>query len=246
MIKSLIFILTFIILTSCNSESAKKSSDISTQLNDSYVTTIDSTSGLKVKIDYSDSINYTDSNGWKQGKWIIRGWKDKIVEIKTYKNDTLHGLSQKLNGTPHDGNYAMGKREGYQYAYYENPTRLLSISYYENDSIIWIGFPAANEDFLTPIKHFHSTKDSIFISAPYENGKTWYEGFFCLKPSKLNNGRIMTYCYGLHKMYYRNGKTKGVVDYDNETIQEFDSLGNELYKAKFEKHEIHNQPLPNY
>lgn len=231
---------------SCESEPAETSLDTSAQSRDSSIGNINSISELTIQVDYSDSINYTDSNGWKQGKWILRGWKNEIIEIKTYKNDTLHGLYQKLNGTPSDEKYIMGKREGYQYTYYKNPTRLLSVSYYENDSSIWTGFPAANESILTPVKHFQSTRDSIFIRAPYENGKTWYEGSFCLKPSKLNNGRIMTYSYGLHKMYFRNGKLKGVVDYDNEIIQEYDSLGNELYKAKFEEQELHNQPLPNY
>lgn len=197
-------------------------------------------------INLEDSINYTDKSGLKQGKWITRGLKGEVVEIKSYKNDTLHGLYQKLDGTPFDENYVMGKKEGYKYVYYKNRNRLMSVSYFENDSSIWIGFPAANEDFLIPIKHFHSNRDSVFIRAPYENGKTWYEGYFCLNPSKMNNGRIMTYCYGLHKIYFRNGKLKGVVDYIKQTIQEFDSLGNELYYAKFEEQEVHKQPLSNY
>tara|TARA_B100000674_G_C37694792_1_gene847699 strand:+ start:54 stop:833 length:780 start_codon:yes stop_codon:yes gene_type:complete len=259
MIKNLIYIVLILTLTSCEDEPSKKSSGVRSQSNDSSLNTIDSVqsedsgaiaigaiSDSIVQVKHSDSINIIDSNGLRQGKWIVKGWKDKILEIKTYKNDTLNGLYQKLDGTPYDVNYVMGKREGFQRTFYKNPTRLLSVDFYEDDSIIWTGFPAANENILTPVKHFHSTIDSIFISAPYENGKTWYEGNFCLRPSEVNNGRMMTYCYGLHKMYFRNGKMKGIVDYKNETIQEFDSLGNELYKVKFEEYEVHKQPLLRY
>lgn len=195
------------------------------------------------EINLEGKINYTDEKGLKQGKWIIQGLKGKIIEIKNYKNDTLHGLHQYFEGITLTGNYIMGKKDGYQYAYYKYPNSVLSVSFYKNDSCIWIGFPLANENLLIPIKSFYSNRDSIFISAPYENGKIWYEGYFCLSPSKSNKGRIMTYSYGVHKIFYRNGNLKGMVDYKNEIIQEFDSFGNKLYTAKFEELEKHKQTL---
>lgn len=189
--------------------------------------------------------NHIDTNGLRQGKWI-RKWKGHIIDIKNYKNDTLHGLYQHLDGIPYEVNYVMGKKEGFSYSYYLNPKRILMVNYYENDSNIWGGFPAANENFLTPVKHFRTNRDSIYIRAPYENGSLWYEGYFCLRPSEMNMGRLMTYCYGEHRIYHRNGRLRGIVDYTNESIQEYDSLGKVLYTAKFEEYDKHNQPLSKY
>ena len=194
--------------------------------------------------DSSNTLNQKDKYGLKQGKWT-KIWRNKIIESAHYKNDTLHGyFISRENGGGYEGNYVKGRREGLFFHWYSYKKSLLAVTNYQNDIALWSGYPAADERRLFPVKGFHIYKDSLFIRAPYENGKIWYEGNFCLKPDTYNNGRLMTYAYGTHKIYFRNGKTKGIVDYDNETIREFDSLGKELYSVGFDEKNIHNQGNP--
>jgi hypothetical protein len=197
-------------------------------------------------IDTSEKLNWRDENGFKQGKWI-KNLKDKVTEIAHYKNDTLNGYYLSFGRTGgYEGNYIKGKREGMFKSWYVYKKILLSVVFCKNDSLIWMGFPAADENNLCPLKGFHIERDSVFIIAPYENGKIWYVGHFCLRPSKTNRGRLMTFAYGTHKIYFRNGRIRGIVDYSKELIQEFDSLGKELYKAKFDDYNIHNQITRKY
>ncbi len=37
-----------------------------------------------------ETLNFTDSNGLKQGKWIKK-WRGKIVNVEHYKDNLLHG-----------------------------------------------------------------------------------------------------------------------------------------------------------
>ncbi len=142
-----------------------------------------------------------------------------------------------------DGNYINGKREGMFFYYYDYKSKsLMGESYYKNDTSIWGGFPACDKDRLVPLKGFGIKKDTVFIQAPDYYGKIWYEGNFCLKFEKSCN-RKMTYAYGIHKIYFKNGKLKGIVDYDKQIIQEFDTNGTKLYKAKFSEFEIHQQSI---
>ncbi|MDP3928411.1 MAG: hypothetical protein Q8R57_05275 [Bacteroidota bacterium] len=193
-------------------------------------------------IETSEKLNWRDENGLKQGKWIKK-LKGKIIEIANYKNDTLNGYFQSFEkGGGYEGNYINGKREGMFKSWYVYKKSLLSVVFCINDSLIWMGFPAADEKNLCPVKGFHIERDSVFISAPHENGKIWYVGHFCLLPSK-NRGHLTTYAYGTHKIYFRNGRIRGIVDYSKELIQEFDSTGKELYIAKFDNYNLHNQTI---
>lgn len=141
-----------------------------------------------------------------------------------------------------EGYYKNGQKDGLQFSYYGKKESILMVSYYNNGKRIWSGFPAAGRDFVIPLKDFYISVDSTHIKAPYINGQTWYEGSFCLLPDSLNNGRLLPHRYGIHKIYHMNGIIKGIVDYDNETIQEFDSLGNRKYQTKFDESTIHNLP----
>lgn len=192
-----------------------------------------------------ETLNFTDSKGLKQGKWVKK-WKGKIVYVEHYKDNLLHGYYAYYlagNEIACDGNYINGKREGMFFSYYDFKSKSIEMeSFYKNDTSIWGGFPAAMEDRLVPVKGFWINKDTVFIQAPDYYGKIWYEGNFCLRFSKMNKQKL-TYAYGIHKVYFKNGKLKGIVDYDKQTIQEFDKNGIKLYKAKFNEFDIHKQSV---
>lgn len=228
--------LLFVIVVGCNSTTLDKqhTKAILTE-NDQR---IDSIIKSTPQIDYSDSVNFVDSNGLKQGQWVKK-WKGKLIEKYTYVDHVLHGDYETEHGK---GYFENGKMEGLQYTYYGDKKGIMMVTYCEKGERIWSGFPLANRDFLIPVKDFHIYRDSIEVKAPYMNGQTWYEGNFCLLPDRKNNNRYMPYRYGVHKVYHMNGKVKGIVDYSKQTVQEFDSLGNQKYQAKFEETEIHQLP----
>jgi hypothetical protein len=236
MTKKLFAILITFMIISCETDTTKETEMLSESRKDTSEIQVDSLPEKILKPDYSDSINFTDSNGWKQGQWI-RKWKDKLVENYTYVNDTLNGPYETDHG---EGYYKNGQKEGLQFSYYGKKESILMVNYYANGNHIWGGFPAAGRDFVIPIKDFHISIDSTYVKAPYVNGQTWYEGSFCLLPDSMNNGRLLPYRYGVHKVYYMNGNLKAIVDYNKETIQEFDSLGNEKYHTGFENYKTHN------
>lgn len=195
-----------------------------------------------------ETINFTDSNGLKQGKWIKK-WRGKIVNIEHYKDNLLHGYyAYYIDGNVLvcDGNYVNGKREGLFFSYYDYKSKLIGMeSFYKNDTSIWFGFPAADGNKLVPIKGFGIHKDSVFIQAPDYDGKIWYEGTFKLQNNKYNDIKE-TIAYGIHKVYFKNGKLKGIVDYDKKMMEEFDTNGTKLYKAKFSQFGIHKQTMRVY
>ncbi|WP_107037767.1 hypothetical protein [Brumimicrobium mesophilum] len=236
--EKLIFLfLVFLISYGCSENSLKKDLPVNLKTELSSEPSVQFKQDSVVKVDYKDSINYTDENGLKQGRWV-RKWRGKLIESYNYVNDTLHGHFE----TEHkEGDYIKGKKEGFEFHYYGEKESILSVSYYENGEFIWSGCPRAGRDYLIPPKNFQIKKDSIHIKAPYINGETWYEGDFCLLPDPLNKGRLSTFSYGVHTVYHMNGNIKGYVDYTNELITEFDSLGNLKYKAKFKERDIHQQ-----
>jgi len=190
-----------------------------------------------------EQTNYTDVNGFKQGIWV-KEWSGKIIEKATYKDDLLDGYFISLEtGGGIEGNYKLGKREGIFYYWYTYRQKALAVTYYINDTIAWQGYPAANEKYLIPLKSFHIYVDTVYIVAPYETGKTWYEGNFCQRQIKSSSNFKSTTPIGVHKIYFRNGAIKGIVDYTTETIQEFDSTGIMLYKTGFYDFQTHHQPI---
>lgn len=225
-------------MISCGTDTTKETERPSKSKKDTGEIQVDSFPERISKVDYSDSINFTDSNGLKQGQWI-RKWKGKLVEKYTYVNDTLNGHYETDHG---EGYYVNGQKDGFQFSYYGEKESILMVNFYTDGNHIWGGFPAAGRDFVIPLKDFHISVDSTYVKAPYINGQTWYEGRFCLLPDSLNNGRLLPHRYGVHKVYHMNGNLKAIVDYNKETIQEFDSLGNEIYHTKFENYKTHNLP----
>lgn len=240
--KNFKYLSILLILFGCNFSSNKIEPVLETdfKIKDSSKTNFDSIIITNTKPNYSDSINFTDSNGLKQGQWI-RKWKGKLVEKYTYVNDTLNGHYETDHG---EGFYLNGKKEGFQYTYYGEKESILMISYFEKGNKIWSGFPTADREYLIPIKGFHISKDSIYIEAPDINNQIWYKGNFFLYSDIDNTQR--TYAYGVHKIYHRNGNLKGIVNYSIKTIMEYDSLGNLLYETTFNQHKIHQQPITSF
>tara|TARA_R110002124_G_scaffold186179_1_gene353711 strand:- start:445 stop:1137 length:693 start_codon:yes stop_codon:yes gene_type:complete len=225
-------------MISCGTDTTKETERQSESMKDTGEIQVDSFHKRISKVDYSDSINYTDSNGWKQGQWI-RKWNGKLIEKYSYVNDSLNGHYETDHG---EGYYINGQKDGFQFSYYGQKDSILMLNFYADGNHIWGGFPAAGRDFVIPLKDFHISVDSTYVKAPYINGQTWYEGRFCLLPDSLNNGRHLPHRYGVHKVYHLNGNLKAIVDYNKESIQEFDSLGNEKYRTKFENYKIHKLP----
>jgi len=48
---------------------------------------------------------------------------------------------------------------------------------------------------------------------------------------------------GIHKIYFENGKLKGIVNYDKKTILEYDSHSKQLYNTSFSDVKTHQQSI---
>jgi len=159
--------------------------------------------------------NCTDGNGLKQGIWDFIE-KGQVKGFVTYKNNKLHGLSRHWINYPEqivEGNYINGIKIGLWKHYYDSKNLML-VKEYKNDTILWIGFPAADKEFHTPVKGFSIYTDSIVIQCPHLNGTTWYKGLF------INKKPI-----GIHYMYYPNGKIRFEHNYSTNTIKIYDLTG---------------------
>lgn len=193
-----------------------------------------------------DTTNLVDANGMKQGTWT-RYWRGTLVEIKTYKNDTLEGYYMNHEYMPTEGQYKKGKKEGVFYSYYDNKkTKILSINFYQNGIYTWTAFYTSA---LVPEKPFHINKGTVEVKVPHKNNKTWYLGTFV--KTRNYKGRIFrqdrTFPIGIHYIYFASGQLSGVVDYDKEMIKKYNSKGLLLYDVKFTDFTIHKQSmLANY
>lgn len=144
--------------------------------------------------------------------------KDSIVKKET----TLrNGYFFENKGIERDGYYVDGKKHGIFRTYYSKKEgKVMLVSLYQNDSSIWNAHPAADIRFLIPIKEMNTSSDSTLIRAPHFNGNLWYEGHY--------NGRFP---YGIHRIYHLNGKLRGIVNYKNDSIIEYDTLSNIIFKG---------------
>jgi hypothetical protein len=235
--------LTLLIFTACGNTNTSKSEVMTDSITlDTDTTLLDSVITKKPEV---ETLNFTDANGLKQGKWVKK-WKGKNIEIKNFKDNILNGYYFNNFYNPIEGYYKNGKREGMFFHYYDYKSKFIAMeSFYKNDTSIWSGFPASDKDRLVPLKGFGISRDSVFIEAPDYDGKIWYAGTFCFKFDKHYN-RKETIAYGIHKVYFKNGKLKGIVDYDKQTIQEFDTNGTRLYKAKFSDFDVPKQTMRVY
>lgn len=215
-----IYIFLFIFIFGCNENDEKLNEETQTD------TVVPGPSEARhepdtIKSTDTDSVkkisNITDKHGFKQGTWIKKNWKGVIISIENYTNDTLNGYWYSWNGMQREGRYKNGKREGYFRTYYGDmkDEKVMSVEFYLNDTLEWIGFPAADEKHIIPNKGFGIRDDSTYVKAPYLNGNIWYEGLFIKYGTPV----------GIHKVFRRNGKLKAIVNYSDSTIKTYDSLG---------------------
>lgn len=213
----LTYLILFIIVAAGCSNGSNVDTNLKTINNKFVKAKLDTPNSYSEIKQEKERLNYTDTNNLKQGKWIETGYKDKVISIKHYKDNILNGYFFELKGMQRDGYFINGKRNGFFRTYYDNieDEKVMLLTLYKNDSILWHVHPAADEDYLIPIKGIRVFKDSIYVSAPYTNGKIWYEGLFIKSKYK-----------GIHKIHSKNGNLKATVDHDNKIISFFGSIDN--------------------
>lgn len=157
----------------------------------------------------STKLNYIDSNGLKQGKWITKGYKEKVVKIETFHNDTLNGYWFNWDGMQEDGYYVKGKKHGFFRVYYgdKSEQNVMQLRFLQNDKVIWFAHPAADSRSAIPHKGFHTELDSILIEAPHYNDSIWYRGLF------INNTPV-----GEHYVYDKNERLLSITNYTDSTV----------------------------
>lgn len=171
--------------------------------------------------------NLSDETGLKQGVWKTYSGK-KLVKLETYKNGKLNGLVEEWKNGYHDISYYKNNIiDSLLLTYKLDSTLCDFVIYFRNGKKEWLGFPTVLHHLAIPIKPFMIYKDSIFISIPYMNGQTFYSGAFI--KHKLTDEGIPT---GRHIMYYKNGKTKILYDYDTDQMKIFDNRGRIFKEGK--------------
>ncbi|MFM9984633.1 MAG: toxin-antitoxin system YwqK family antitoxin, partial [Flavobacteriales bacterium] len=121
--------------------------------------------------------NYADAAGKKQGIWksYLNG---KLWKEENFKDNVLHGKSKVYNsdGAIQESHYFDGQLHGLILDYYPDSTSAHYAAYYEQDKHVWTAYPWELESYIVPVKGFHSSKDTVEISVPYNSGKTMYVG----------------------------------------------------------------------
>ncbi len=235
------FILTFTCCSSHSEKSKLKANDESYRDTIKENTIIVDRNHLNEKVD-SNRINYKDSNGLKQGQWITFDKKNNFKTIFTYRNDTLDGFYYKGNaGWRSEGTYKSGIYDGIQWVISGNIVQYYA--YHVNGKLTYGACYAADRNLLVPIKGFSVLTDSTYVKAIHYNRKLWYEGLFVLRPGERNNNSKSTTPIDIHKIYFETGELRGIVDYKNKLITEYERTGRILYSTSFSNENIHRQHI---
>jgi hypothetical protein len=100
---------------------------------------------------------------------------------------------------------------------------VMQVAKYQNDTMIWTGYPEADMYRLFPVKGFCVKEDSTLIKAPHINDKTWYKGQFNKKGA----------LYGIHEIFYIDGSIRARINYKMDTLIEFEPNGKIKTRRKF-------------
>lgn len=187
----------------------------------------------------SQKANYTDKQGLRQGIWTNK--KQNGIEIKTYKDGILEGNYSIGNLTwRREGFYRHGKLHGLQRTF--SGEKVVTIGSYYKGRKLWF---TTYEESIILSKGFSIQDDTvIFVAAPYPSGKKWYEGEFKSVRDYRRTAMVFeTIPIGQHKVYFTNGKLKGIVNYDKKLISEYDSLGKQIYNTVFSDVGTHKQTI---
>lgn len=177
--------------------------------------------------------NYKDAKGLKQGKWV-KSLNGKVVSIRHYSDNILNGYFFEWENMQTDGYYIDGLKEGYFRTYYGDSKRnkVMLLSFYENDSALWYAHPAADKNFLIPMKGIDVLNDSCYVIAPHYNGKLWYEGLF-----------VKGFAKGKHKVYSTKEELTGIIDYDKKQILTLKSFNKRAFATVSQKWIIDSSAL---
>tara|TARA_B100000809_G_scaffold231090_1_gene245962 strand:- start:90 stop:1043 length:954 start_codon:yes stop_codon:yes gene_type:complete len=220
-----------------------KISNISESLTDS--TTIYLKKLKNYYLNLPDSlINKNDSNNQKQGTWLVYFAKQKEVlsEIINYVDNKKHGLCieyEKAGYHIETQTFLNGNKLGFKRWYRnfgKNSKRdkwgLISIVYYENDTLLWSQKPYHNgyEGYFKS-NWLYTKYDTTPVKFHYENDNVWYNGLF------IKNEPI-----GIHNTYYATGILRMSTNFDKSEIKKYDRQGRLtiLKKGEITERELQN------
>ncbi|TAE90506.1 MAG: hypothetical protein EAY81_00730 [Bacteroidetes bacterium] len=137
-------------------------------------------------------------------------------------------------------------KDNIQWTYSGN--KAVNVSFWKDGKTLWLANFSADKDKIIPLKGFQISNDTtLYIIAPYPSGKKWYEGQF-INTNHFKSTRqsgFHTYMTVIHKIYFEEGTLKAIVDYDHQTITEFNSEGRKLYSTTFNDVKKNNQEISN-
>lgn len=211
--KTITGILVLIIfLYSCNSVNDQTVIDKTNSLIDTVFVKNESTNFIEK--------NFTDTSGLKQGTWISYDNNGYINKIANYTNDSLNGIVIEYRWMDkrmwEETSYIKGKKDGYSsmFSLNESPEAKF-LTYYKNDSTIWLMFPSTDINFFGPqgqfVKGITINVDSFHVKAPFKNGALWYEGTFVKVETEKQSRQEKA--IGTHKRYFENGKLRMITNY---------------------------------
>ena len=91
--------------------------------------------------------------------------------------------------------------------------------FYQNDKPVYSGFPRMIYQYLNPPKESFCRVDSIYGKFYYSDGSLLSEGML------VDQKYSPEHSSGIHKIYYKNGSIRGIVDYEKNTVKYFDQSG---------------------
>lgn len=171
--------------------------------------------------DGDSTLNEKDSLGRKIGKWETKV-DGQLWKTEFYIDGKLHGLqTQKLDhGKVLETHFIKGKKSGISQEYLEGAKVADYLTIYHNDKRVFSTFPKdlVNGNFKKIL--FSTELDSIELNIKYISGKKLYQGKI-LKKSSIRGVPV-----GEHQVFYENGKTKYLLNFEIDSLYKFDSKGN--------------------
>ena len=180
---------------------------------------------LRKELDYASKpneiLNQTDSDGLKQGKWIIQDGGVKTT--CHYKDDKLHGNRVVVYGAEkREQMFVDGKKHGY-FKHYMNDTTISGyVAYYENNEQLWRVFKYELEAQIIPEKGWLTERDSVEIIVYYDSGELLYKGLITNEDKEFP-------ATGKHYAYFKSGRKRASIDYDTHKMYVFEEDGSVVF-----------------
>lgn len=181
----------------------------------------------EVRKEKTDTLNYTDVNGLKQGRWETY-WNGKIAKREFFRDGKLHGVCENYQGNEvWKTSYSHGIRNGISGLYAPKNSYATFITYWNDGKKVWSVFPWDLNESIIPIKGFLSeVEDTSEVVVHFNSGQLMYSGKI------VGNDAVPVL---IHTSYYETGELRAVINYDKDTIHVFEKNG----KRKL-SHTIHD------